>query len=126
MNTYKARQGDVIWLNFSPQSGREQKGIIVSNNSFNEFMKCAAMVCPITSNNKGIPLQVVLSDQNKTTGVIMCDQAKILDLTERNPEFIETISPETLLEISDIIAGFVEVDETDERPSAQSAGRQID
>ena len=72
-------------------------------------MKHAAMVCPITSNVKGIPLQVPLSTENKTRGVIMCDQAKILDITKRNPEFIEKISVATLLEVSDIISGFVEV-----------------
>lgn len=112
MNMYKARQGDIIWLNFCPQSGHEQKGrrpaLVISNNDFNDFMKCAAMVCPITSNVKPIPLQVELDERTKTKGVIMCNQAKILDISERNAKFIENLPIDLLKEVSDIVSGFVE------------------
>ena len=36
-------QGDIIYLNFNPQAGHEQKGkrpaVVVSNNIFNRFSK---------------------------------------------------------------------------------------
>ena len=49
---YKPRQGDIIWLNFSPVVGSEMRGthpaIVVSSNHYN--MKTNyVIVCPITS-----------------------------------------------------------------------------
>jgi len=46
------KQGDIIWLDFNPQTGHEQNGrrpaVVVSNESFNRFSKMA-IVCPITN-----------------------------------------------------------------------------
>ncbi len=71
---YIPQQGDVIYLDFDPQSGHEQKGrrpaIVISNNAFNA-LSCGALVCPITNTNLGIPLHVQLDSRTKTTGVIM-------------------------------------------------------
>jgi len=48
--TYVPRQGDIITMNFSPQSGHEQAGarpaLVVSNDSFFKFTHMA-IVCPI-------------------------------------------------------------------------------
>lgn len=111
---YKARQGDIIRISFDPQAGREQSGrrpaIVVSNDTFNRFTKIAAMICPITSTDRDIPLHVKLDDRTLTTGVIMCDQAKILDLQKRNAELIESAPDDILFEVVDIIAGFIEID----------------
>gem|GEM_PF-2574838 len=38
----------------------------------------------------------------------MCEQAKILDLSQRNAEYIETAPKEIILEAIDIINGLVE------------------
>jgi len=111
MITYKAVQGDIVWLDFNPQSGREQRGrrpaMIVSNNDFNGFMKTAAMVCPITSNDKGIPCQIRLGEKTGTKGVVMCDQAKILDLLTRNAEFVERAPEDVVFEVVDTVKGFL-------------------
>ena len=112
VKTYKAKQGDIIRLNLDPQSGHEQKGrrpaIVVSNNTFNNFVRTMAMVCPITSTDKGIPLHIKLDDRTKTSGVIMCNQEKILDLQKRHAEFIEKAPADIIYEVADIVAGFVE------------------
>ena len=111
---YNARQGDIIWLNFDPQAGHEQQGrrpaIVVSNNRFNMLQKKTAMVCPITNTNKGIPVHLKLDERTKTSGIILCDQAKILDLYDRNAEFIEQAPAEIVSETVDIISGFIEVE----------------
>lgn len=111
---YQAKQGDIIWLTLDPQAGHEQKGrrpaLVVSNNSFNGFAKTAAMACPITNTDRGIPIQVRLDGRTKTSGVVMCDQAKILDLQQRNAEFIEKVPDDILFEVTDIICGFVEIE----------------
>ena len=43
-------QGDIVYLDFDPQAGHEQRGrrpaLVVSNNTFNRFSSLT-MVCPI-------------------------------------------------------------------------------
>ena len=113
---YNAKQGDIVWLDFDPQAGHEQKGrrpaLVVSNNSFNRFEKSMAMVCPITNTDRGIPIHINLDGRTKTSGIILCDQAKILDLWERNADFIESVPDDMIFEVADIIGGFVEIEES--------------
>jgi mRNA interferase MazF len=47
------------------------------------------MVCPITNTNRGFPLHVPLDDRTITTGVIMCEQVKTLDIYARKVVFKE-------------------------------------
>jgi mRNA interferase MazF len=108
---YMPEQGDILLLEFDPQAGHEQKGrrpaFVVSNNIFNRFTKIA-IVCPITNTNKGFPLHVPLDDRTKTTGVVMCEQAKSLDISARHATFIEKAPEDILDEVIDILIGFVE------------------
>ena len=110
--SYIAKQGDIIRVNLNPQTGNEQMGrrpaLVISNNTFNNFTKKGAMICPITNTDKGLRIQVKLDKRTKTTGVVMCEQAKILDLSQRNAEYIETAPKEIILEAIDIINGFIE------------------
>ena len=110
---YRARQGDIIWLTLDPQTGHEQKGrrpaLVISNNTFHEFSKASAMVCPITNTNRSIPIQVRLDGRTKTGGVVLCDQAKVLDLHRRNAEWIEAAPEDILFEAVDIVRGLIEV-----------------
>ena len=82
--TYIPKQGDIIKIDFNPTKGHEQQGrrpaVVVSNASYNKFARGVAIVCPITNTNKGIPLQPELDYRTLTTGVIMTDQVKALDL----------------------------------------------
>jgi mRNA interferase MazF len=106
------KQGDLIWLDFDPQTGHEQKGrrpaLVVSNETFNNFSKLA-IVCPITNTDKNYPFHVKLRG-TKTTGVILCDQTRTLDINARNYEFIEAISDDILFDVIDIIDGFIEIE----------------
>lgn len=108
---YIPEQGDIITLEFDPQTGHEQKGrrpaIVVSNNTFNRFTKMA-LVCPITNTKRGFPLHVTLDERVKTTGVVMCEQVKSLDVTARNAIFKERAPLDVVEEIEDIIFGFIE------------------
>jgi len=105
------KQGNIIWLDFNPQAGHEQKGrrpaLVISNDTFNNFSKMA-IVCPITNIDKNHPFHIKLNDKTKTTGVVLCDQARTLDINARKYEFIENIPEDILLEIIDIIYGFIE------------------
>jgi mRNA interferase MazF len=105
------KQGNIIWLDFDPQTGHEQKGrrpaLVISNDTFNRFSKMA-IVCPITNVDKNHPFHIKLNDKTKTKGVILCDQARTLDINARNYEFIEDVPEEISLEVIDIVNGFIE------------------
>jgi mRNA interferase MazF len=105
------KQGSLIWLDFDPQVGHEQKGrrpaLVISNETFNNFSKMA-IVCPITNTNKDHPFHVKLDGRTKITGVILSDQVKTVDISARNYEFIEKVPDDILLEVIDIINGFID------------------
>lgn len=109
---YKPQQGDIVILEFSPQTGHEQKGrrpaLIISNHLFHHYTNLA-MVCPISRTNRGFPLHVPLDKRTKTGGVIMCEQVKSLDIKARHAGFLEKAPPDLVEEILDIILGFIEV-----------------
>ncbi|MDR1687881.1 MAG: type II toxin-antitoxin system PemK/MazF family toxin [Clostridiales bacterium] len=110
----KLKQGDIIKLDFDPQTGYEQKGrrpaIVISNSRFNRYSKMI-MVCPITHTDKNHPFHVRLGGNTKTAGVILCDQLKTLDIVARSYEFIEKATSETIFNVLDIIMNFFETEE---------------
>ena len=71
---YNPKQADIVFLDFSPQSGHEQAGrrpgVIISNEQFFEKTKFA-VVCPITNTHNRFPLHIPLDGRTKTTGVIL-------------------------------------------------------
>jgi mRNA interferase MazF len=107
--------GDIIWLDFDPQAGHEQKGrrpaLVVSNKTFNSFSNLA-IVCPITNTNKNHPFHIKLDARTKTTGVILCDQARTVDIKARTYEFIEAAPKDIVFEAADVINGFIEIENT--------------
>jgi mRNA interferase MazF len=104
-------------MGFNPQSGHEQAGkrpaVIVSNKSSMKHMNTRAMVCPITNTDRSFPAHVRLDNRTKTTGVILCDQAKVLDIKARKAEYIEPLPKDILEEVVDIIIGMVETGDGD-------------
>lgn len=109
---YIPKQGDIILLELDPRTGHEQKGsrpaFVVSNHTFNQFTRMA-IVCPITNTKRGFPLHVLLDGRTKTKGVIMCEQAKSLDIVARNATFLGKAPQDILEEVVDIVFGFIEI-----------------
>lgn len=105
-------QGYIIYLDFNPQAGHEQRGrrpaVVISNNMYNRFSKML-MLCPITNTNKEHPFHIKLDGRTKTTGVILCDQAKMLDADARNAEFEEKLPSDLLAEVVDMVYSFIEI-----------------
>ena len=110
--TYIPEQGDIITLEFDPQTGHEQKGrrpaLVVSNDAFNRYTNIA-MVCPITKTNRGFPLHIPLDERTKTTGLIMCEQVKSLDVHARKALYNEKAPADIMEEVVDVLLGFVEI-----------------
>ncbi|MEH2939906.1 type II toxin-antitoxin system PemK/MazF family toxin [Lawsonibacter sp. JLR.KK007] len=105
-------QGDIVYLDFDPQAGHEQKGrrpaLVVSNNLFNR-VSSLTMVCPITHTDRGHPFHIRLDSSTKTGGVIMCDQARMLDLNSRRAAFEEKAPAAIVAEAVDLIHSFIEI-----------------
>ena len=91
---YVPDRGDAIWLNFTPQAGHEQAGhrpaLVLSPRSYNQKAGLA-LLCPITSQEKGYPFEVPLSEADEVHGVVLADQVKSLDWRERDAELIEEV-----------------------------------
>ena len=84
-------RGDLIWLSFTPQSGREQAGrrpaLVVSPSTYNSKVGLA-LVCPITSRVKGYLFEVALPEAGPVQGVVLADQLRSLDWRSREAELI--------------------------------------
>ncbi|MFH1853450.1 MAG: endoribonuclease MazF [Candidatus Neomarinimicrobiota bacterium] len=95
---YIPDRGDIVWLNFTPQSGHEQMGnrpaIVLSPKQYNSKTGLA-IFCPITSNKKGYPFEVVIPEKLKISGVILSDQIKSLDWKARTAQFVDRV-PESV------------------------------
>ena len=102
-SAYIPARGDLVWLNFTPQSGHEQAGkrpaIVISPKEYNEKTGLA-ICCPITSKEKGYPFEVKIKSR-KVAGVVLSDQIKNLDWHSRNVEFI---AKATELEIEEVLS----------------------
>jgi mRNA interferase MazF len=86
---YIPDKGDIVWLNFDPQKGREQAGtrpaLVLSSKLYN---KTGLMIsCPITSKIKGYPFEVLI-EVGKIKGAILTDQIRSLDWQARGLQFI--------------------------------------
>ena len=86
---YVPRRGDIVWLQFDSQAGREQAGrrpaLVISPTAYNERVGLG-LFCPITSQVKRYPFEVALPDDLEVTGVVLCDQIKSLDWRARRAE----------------------------------------
>lgn len=99
---YIPDRGDVVWLEFSPQAGHEQAGrrpaVVVSPAAYNGKVGLA-LFCPITSQVKGYPFEVVVPPSRKVEGVVLADQLKSLDWRARNAKRFDELPPEAMSEI---------------------------
>ena len=91
---YIPEAGDIVWLNFTPQTGHEQAGrrsvVVLSPSVYNS--KTGLLVCvPITNQIKGYPFEVVLSG-TEASGAALADQVKSLDWRSRQAQFKSKIS----------------------------------
>ncbi len=91
-------RGDLVWLDFDPQTGREQAGrrpaIVLSEVDFNELTGFA-LVCPITNHAKDYAFEVPLPEGLPFTGVVLTDQMKSLDVKKRKIKVVGNVPPDS-------------------------------
>jgi len=90
------RRGDIFLVSLDPTAGHEQSGsrpvLIVSPAEFNEATRLP-VILPIPNGGDftrrlgfAVPVTGI-----KTTGVVRCDQPRVIDLAARNARKVETL-----------------------------------
>ena len=114
MNAKELRQGDIIKTNFNPRTGHEQAGyrpaLVVSCGLYNNAVNLVVL-CPITNTQRAFPFHIPLDERTATSGVVMCEQVKATDITERGYIFIEKIPNDLLRRVLSIVRQEFDLDE---------------
>ena len=88
---YVPRQGDVVWLDFHPQLGREQSGrrpgVVLTPRSYNGKVGIA-ILCPISTKVKGYPFEVAIPAGLPVQGVVLSDHVKSFDWRARQARLL--------------------------------------
>ena|SRR5579871_5508813 len=97
---YVPDTGDIVWLKFDPQAGREQAGhrpaLVLSPAAYNS--KTSLMLCcSLTTQENGYPFEVRAGDE--AGSVVLSDQVKSVDWRRREAKHKGRVSPEVLREV---------------------------
>ena len=105
MVRYVPKEGDIVWLEFDPQKGKEiqktRPALTISPHAYN-LKTSLGLFMPITSKIKGYPFEVIIS-KGEIQGAILCDQIRSLDWKARRAKFAMHL-PLSIME--DVIAKF--------------------
>jgi mRNA interferase MazF len=103
-SVYAPERGDLVWLAFDPQAGREMRGrrpaLTLSPRAYNALVGLA-IFCPITSQVKGYPYEVALPARGKVVGVVLADQVRSLDWRARDVQFAARAPDQVIEEVLD-------------------------
>jgi mRNA interferase MazF len=96
------QRGDVVWITLNPQAGHEEAGrrpaVVLSPLAYNEKVG-HAILCPITSQEKGYPFEVKIPGGLDVSGVVLADQVKRLDWRARKAERMCVLPAQVMAEI---------------------------
>jgi mRNA interferase MazF len=99
--SYVPRAGDIVWLDFDPQVGREQAkrrpALVVTDQTYNRASGLA-IVCPLTSRRKPYPFALPASI-GKVEGAVLVDHIKSMDWAARKAAFHSKADAELLVEV---------------------------
>jgi len=99
--SYVPARGDLVWLQFNPRAGHEQAGhrpaLVISPSSYNRRVGLA-VCCPVTSQVKGYPFEVLLPEGLGVEGAVLSDQVKSLDWRVRKARRIGSVPADVLQE----------------------------
>jgi mRNA interferase ChpB len=98
------KRGDIYLVSLDPTLGHEQRGqrpvLVISPTEFNEATKLP-VVLPITSGGEfarrigfAVPIKGI-----RTSGVVRCDQPRVLDIPARGGRKVDALPPEILAEV---------------------------
>jgi len=98
---YVPRAGDIVWIDFDPQSGREQAkrrpALVITEQSYNRASGLV-IVCPLTSRRE--PYRFALPTViDKVEGAVLVDHLKSMDWTARKAAFHSKADPALLTKV---------------------------
>jgi mRNA interferase MazF len=108
---YVPNAGDLVWLDFDPQLGREHKkrrpALVLTPLPYNRASGLA-VVCPCTSVRKGYPFEVhaVIAGRD---AAILSDQIKSLDWRRRHAEIIERADTIVVDRVRALVAALLQI-----------------
>jgi mRNA interferase MazF len=103
---YVPEAGDVVWLDFDPQAGREQArrrpALVLTDQGYNRASGLV-VVCPLTSTRKPYPfaLPIVV---NNVEGAVLVDHLKSMDWKARDVAFHSKADPALVSKVRGYIA----------------------
>jgi len=100
-NSYIPDRGDIVWLDFNPTKGHEERGsrsaLVISRQKYNS--RSGLMIaCPITSSKKGYPFEVIVQ-KDDIDGVVLVDQVKSIDWRARKVRHITRVENTVMDEV---------------------------
>ena len=103
---YVPEAGDIVWMDFDPQSGREQAkrrpALVLTDQSYNRASGLAA-VCPLTSQRKPYPFALPVT-VDKVEGAVLADHLKSLDWAARKATFHSAADPALVKKVRAYVA----------------------
>ncbi len=111
--SYQPKSGDIIWLDFDPQKGHEQKGrrpaLVVWGDDALKKIPMMSQVCAISTTDNNYPLHISLDGKCQNTGgFVLCEQNRVLDLEARNAEYKDHVSDELLTNVKNILKALLD------------------
>jgi mRNA interferase MazF len=95
VRAYVPEAGDIVFLNFDPQVGREQAkrrpALVLTDARYNGASGLA-VVCPLTSKRKPYPFALPVT-LDGVEGAVLVDQLKSVDWAGRGAKFHSKIAP---------------------------------
>lgn len=111
---YVPDTGDIVYLDFDPQVGREQArrrpALVLTDLRYNRASGLA-VVCPLTSKRKPYPFALPVT-VDEVEGAILVDQLKSLDWASRHAEFHSKAATSLVTKVRQYIAVLLGIRET--------------
>ena len=106
VDPYVPDAGDLVWLDFDPQAGREQAGlrpaVILSSRYFN-LRTSVAYACPISSKVKGYQFQIALPPGLPVHGAVLCEHMRSLDWKTRKASYLGRMPDHVLAQVRGVV-----------------------
>jgi mRNA interferase MazF len=103
--TWAPDRGEIIWIDFDPQAGREQArrrpALVLSPRDYN-IRTSLCVLCPLTSVIKGYPFEVLISQEPPS--LVLADQVKSMDWRVRRATREGRAAPNV---VADVVARIV-------------------
>lgn len=106
VKSYTPEAGDIVFLDFDPQIGREQAkrrpGLVLTDLRYNRASGLA-VVCPMTSKRKPYPFALPVN-VGGVEGAVLVDQLKSMDWASRRARFYARAAPSMLTKVRQYVA----------------------